>query len=142
MGTLVQASEPLAGLGGSQRLQSLVLVPVAHELLESSFPRSNVLLGDHIVAVGMALASDLLDRDAVRKTDLGLGETAGVGRDDRDAAQLGLGNDNAPSLVPERWRKKDLDAVPDLIRVPGSRLDPGKGDELACSGHGKMARLC
>lgn len=141
VGTPVQASEPLAGLGGSQRLQSLVLVAVAHDLLESSLPRGNVLLGDHIVAVGLALASDLLDGNAVRKADLGLGKTTGVGRDDRNAAQLGLGHNNAPSLVPQRGSEEDLDAVPDLVGVLGGRLDSGKRGELACPGHGKMTGL-
>ena len=127
-----QVTEPGPSLGGGEGLQSLVLRPVAHDLLKSGLPGGNVLIGNHVVAVGMALACDLLDGDTVGKANLCLGKATGVGRNDRNTAQLSFGHDDTPSLVPQRRSQEDLDAIPDLVGILGGRLDPGKDDRLAC----------
>jgi hypothetical protein len=92
--------------------------------MNGRLPGGNELLGHDVVAVGVALARDLVDGDAVRQTNLSLGKTACVGRNDRDAAQLGLRDNDAPGLVPQRRSDEQLDAVPDLVRVLGGRLNP------------------
>ncbi len=133
VGMAVHVIHPLGGRGGGQRLDGLVLLAVRHDLLEGRDPRGQVLVGDHVVAVLVARASDFLDRDAVGQAELGLRKTARVGGDDGNAAELGLGDNDAPSLVPERGSEEDLDAVPDLVRVLGCRLDPEGRKLLAFS---------
>ena len=132
MSARAQAAEPLSSLGGGEGLQSLVLRPVAHDLLQSCLPGRSVLLGNHVVAVGLALACDLLDGNAVGKTDLCLGKATRVGGNDGNPTQLSLSHDDAPSLIPQRRSQEDLDAIPDIVGILRGWLDPSSNDALAC----------
>ena len=126
MGTRVHAAEPGLGRGDGVLLQILVLPPVGHHFLESHLPGTSFLVGHHVVTIGMTLAGDHVDLEAVGQADLGLCQATGVRGNDGDATQLSLGHNNAPGLMPQRGNQEDLDAVPDFVRVLGGLLNPTK----------------
>lgn len=125
--TRVEIVEPLdRGFGGCA-CNGFVVFFARHQAHDGILPEVDVLLRDDIVAILVLLAGNDVDREAIRKVNLGLLESAGIGSDNGDSAKLGLSDDDAPRLEPDRRCNQNLDAIPNLVGVACGRHDPSIG---------------
>jgi len=120
----IQATQPGRRLLRCAGRQLLVCLTIRHEHLYLLLPQGCVLLRDHIVTVRVTGTIHHLDRQTVRQVNLGLRETTSIRGNDRDTTKLSFSDDDSPGLMPDRGGDQDLDAIPDLVSVASSVLDP------------------